>query len=54
MIWDYVLNHSFVDAGGIVQDVYEIRNRASGLCMDVHGFDGTGEILAWNCEGLND
>jgi len=54
MIWDYTLHHSFVDAGGIVQDAYQIRNRASGLCMDIHGFDGIGGMLTWDCADLND
>jgi len=39
---------------GIVQNLFRIRNRQSGWCLDISGNDGSGEVKTYSCQNYDD
>ena len=52
--WRYGRSKSFVDSAGIRQVAREIINVKSGECLNVHGYDGTGDISTHVPENRDD
>ena len=52
--WRFGNSKTFVDNGGIRQVAREIINKKSGLCVDVTRHSGSGNIIAWHCDGRDD
>ena len=52
--WKFGRSKRFQDNGGIQQEAQEIINVKSGLCLDVTGSTGSGNMLTWHCEKAND
>lgn len=44
------IDGTFVDSG-ILQDLFMIRNKQSGLCLDIASKDGSGEVGVYACDG---
>lgn len=51
--WDFISKGTFHDAG-VSQQVFEIRNHASNLCLDISGTSGSGNADIYTCTGEDD
>jgi hypothetical protein len=52
--WDIVpINESYSDSG-ISQQLFLIKNRKSGLCLDIGGYGGSGGVQTYRCDGYAD
>nr|AOO35152.1 chrysaoralin [Chrysaora quinquecirrha] len=52
--WRLGRSKKFYDMGGILQEAREIINVESNRCLDVSGYDGTGNIGVYHCENKDD
>jgi hypothetical protein len=52
--WRYGRSHTFEDSFGVDQVAREIINEESDLCLNVAGYDGTGNIDTYRCQNLQD
>jgi len=49
--WDRVpISGPFTDSG-ISQDLFLIKNRKSGKCLDISGYNGSGTVGIYDCDG---
>lgn len=52
--WDLVSVNGFFKDSGIPQDLFLIKNRKSGKCLDISGYDGKGAVGTYSCDGHKD
>jgi len=52
--WDIVPVEGSFEDSGISQDLFLIKNRKSGKCLDISGYDGKGAVGIYSCDGFTD